>query len=326
MKRSVAAGIAIAVVVVAGALALAIAFGGPRPPPQMPSINDPFKRVDFSDLPALSYYKAEDGSSLAYRRYAAEGPRSSGSVVLVHGSSASSNSMHVLARGFAKAGYAVYALDVRGHGASGTRGEIDYIGQLEDDLDAFTHAIPLEKPATLAGFSAGAGFALRYAGSARQDQFQSYLLLSPFLSQDAPNYRPGSGGWVNVGVPRVVALSVLNGLGIRAFNRLPVTSFALSEQAKQFLTPEYSYALSANFRPQRDYAANLRAVHQPCAVLGGSDDEVFDTAQLEGILRAQGKNWPVVLLPGIGHITLTLDPRAVAAAVTQVDRMRATPA
>ncbi|MEO6030864.1 MAG: alpha/beta hydrolase, partial [Burkholderiaceae bacterium] len=232
-------------------------------------------------------------------------------------------SMHVLAKAFAAAGYAAYALDIRGHGASGPKGKIGYVGQLEDDLDAFTRAVSLPKPSTLAGFSSGGGFVLRFAGSARQDQFQSYLLLSPFLSQNAPNYRPDSGGWVSVGVPRIIALSVLNLAGIRVFNDMSVTSFALNEEAKSFLTPEYSFALAANFRPQSDYEANIRAVHQPCAVVAGTADEAFHTDRLEGIFRKQGKNWPVTLVPGVGHIPLTLEPGAVNAAVEAVKSMRA---
>ena len=44
--------ILIVVAVLAAALGLAIALGGPgKAPPPMSSISDPFKNVDFSDLP-----------------------------------------------------------------------------------------------------------------------------------------------------------------------------------------------------------------------------------------------------------------------------------
>jgi non-heme chloroperoxidase len=306
---------------VIGSLVFAIAFGGPKSQAPMASINDPFKSADFSSLPPLLRYKGEDGTALAYRHYAPASGNPKGSVVLVHGSSASSNSMHLVAKAFAGAGYEAYALDIRGHGASGAKGTIDYIGQLEDDLAAFVKTVSLIKPATLAGFSSGGGFVLRFAGSQRQDAFQNYLLLSPFLSPEAPNYRPGSGGWVNVGIPRVVGLTVLNRLGIRAFSGLPVANFALSEEAKTFLTPTYSFSLAANFQPQRDYEANIRAVHLPVAVVAGASDEVFQTNKLEGIFRKQGQPWSVTLLPGIGHIPLTLDAGALSAAVKAVETM-----
>ena len=201
-------------------LAGALAFGGPTSPPAMASIGQPFDTVDFSALPPLSRYAAGDGAALAYRYYKAAGAGSRrGSVVLVHGSSASSNSMHVLAMAFASAGYDAYALDIRGHGASGVKGTIGYVGQLEDDLEAFVNTVRPARPATLAGFSSGGGFVLRVAGSRRQDDFQNYLLLSPFLSLDAPNARPASGGWVNVGMPRIVAITILSQHGYSRVQR-----------------------------------------------------------------------------------------------------------
>ncbi len=89
------------------------------------------------------------------------------------------------------------------------------------------------------------------------------MLLSPFLSSRAPNSRPDSGGWVNVGIPRIIGLAFLNRLGVRIFNDLPVINFVLSEQAKSFLTSTYAFTLAANFWPLQNYEANIREVHQP---------------------------------------------------------------
>lgn len=242
-------------------------------------------------------------------------------MVLIHGSSGSSNSMHPMAGAFAAAGYHAYALDIRGHGASGTKGRIDHVGQLEDDLAAFMLAVKPAGPVTLVGFSSGGGFALRFAGSARQKLFANYLLLSPFLSPDAPTQRPGSGGWVSVGVPRLVAIAALNRLGVSAFNELPVTRFALSPEAKALLTPSYSFALALNFGPLRDYRANIRAAMQPMALLAGRDDEAFHADRFAEVFEREARDVPVTLLPGIGHIPLTLDTRALQAAVAAVERM-----
>ena len=65
MKRLLVTVLAIVAVLVA-AFGLAIAFGGPREPPPMVSINNPFKNVDFSDLPKVSYFTARDGAKLAF--------------------------------------------------------------------------------------------------------------------------------------------------------------------------------------------------------------------------------------------------------------------
>jgi hypothetical protein len=97
----------------------ALVWGGPGMPAPITSINDPFKSVDFSNMPPLKHYQGADGAKLFYREYMPQGASNKGSAVLVHGSSASSDSMHPMATALSAAGVHVYSLDVRGHGASG---------------------------------------------------------------------------------------------------------------------------------------------------------------------------------------------------------------
>src|SRR5213078_1021997 len=176
--------LALVTVVIAG-VAAAIAFGGPTQPVPMQSVSDPFKGVDFSDVPPIQRYPARDGTQLAYRAYRPAHGTSKGFVALVHGSSARSVSVHPLAKGLAQAGYVVHALDVRGHGESGERGQITFVGQLEDDLEDFMKATKAPGKKSLVGFSAGGGFVLRFAADARRGLFDNYVLLSPFLGLDA---------------------------------------------------------------------------------------------------------------------------------------------
>ena len=301
----------------------AILFGGPRTPQPVSSINDPFSSVDFSDLPAVAQFTARDRTQLAYRRYPSTAATpGEGSVVLVHGSSATSSSMHPMAKTLSAAGYPVYALDIRGHGGSGRKGQIAYIGQLEDDLADFVHAVLPAQPVTLAGFSSGGGFAIRFAGSNQQNLFQSYLLLAPFISQDAPTQRPASGGWTNVGVPRIIAIAILNGFGIKAFNSLPVIRFALSDSARVILTPEYSYALETNFRPNRDYLADLRNMDQPFRILIGENDEVYYPDRFVEVLKQAGRDPAVTIVPAVDHIHLILSPTALKTSVEAVNSLR----
>ena len=320
MKRFLIS-ILVTVAVLVAIAGLAIAFGGPGKPSAMPSINDPFKSVDFSDLPKTSHFMARDGTKLAFGYYPATDVAGKGSVVLVHGSSASGSSMHVMAKGFAAAGYNTYALDIRGHGQSGVKGHIAYTGQLEDDMEDFVHVIKLAQPSTLVGFSSGGGFVLRFAGSSKQKLFSNYLLLTPFISQDAATSRPDSGGWVSVGVPRIIALSVLSRIGVHAFNDLPVIRFALTKENAKLLTPEYSFALALNFGAERDYQANIRAVRKPLRVLVGQNDEVSFADKFAGVFKEAGKDIPVTILPGVDHISLTLNPVAIQAAVNTVEDM-----
>jgi alpha-beta hydrolase superfamily lysophospholipase len=296
-------------------MGVSLLWGGPGTPLPMQSINNPFKSVDFSNMPPLKHYQGADGAKLFYREYTPKGDNIKGSAVLVHGSSASSDSLHPMATALASSGLHVYALDIRGHGASLPKGQIAFVGQLESDLQRFLQAIQVPRPSTLIGFSSGGGFVLRVAASEMQSSFESYLLLSPFLGHTAPNYRPDSGGWVSVGIPRIVALNVLNAVGIRYWNDLPVVRFALTEEVKNFLTPEYGFNLAMNFAVNQDYKLDLHNAKGKVAILAGDADEAFKTQELKGIVQTAGKDWPVQLLPGIGHIPLTLEPTALEAVV-----------
>jgi alpha-beta hydrolase superfamily lysophospholipase len=274
--------------VIMGVGGLAIALGGPGHPVPMPIINSPFKDIDYSDLPPVQFFASRDGSKLAFREYATNQIPVTGSVVLIHGSAARSNNMHVMARAFAQAGYWTCALDMRGRGNSGPRGHIDYIGELENDIEDFMSSVKHPGKTTLAGFSSGGGFALRFAGSERQKLFSNYLLLSPFMGQDAPTYRRNSGGWVRVGMPRAIALTFLNRLGITLLNDLPVVDCALDEASREFFTSQYSFALEENFRPHRDYRADIRSANQPMELLVGQGDEAFHANRFAEVFNAEG--------------------------------------
>ena len=68
--------------------------------------------------------------------------------MLLHGSGASSDSMHPLAQALSKANYTVYAMDMRGHGTTNAKGDIAYIGQLENDLKDFMNVVDPTTPST----------------------------------------------------------------------------------------------------------------------------------------------------------------------------------
>ena len=145
-------------------LAGAIAFGGPGEPAPMASIVDPFKNVDISDLPAPRRVAARDGERLAYRAYAPQGtPR--GSVVLLHGSSASSLGLPCAGQG---AGRRPAWPPIRARHAPATAG-FGHQGPDRRRRPARTtttckgfmrNTQPQRARATLAGFEAGGGFAL----------------------------------------------------------------------------------------------------------------------------------------------------------------------
>ncbi|MDP1567264.1 MAG: alpha/beta fold hydrolase [Polaromonas sp.] len=306
----------VAVALLLLALAAALTFGGPARIAPLTSINQAFAAVDFSAVPPARSYAARDGTSLAWLDYPAPGAaRDTPRIVLVHGSSSRARSLHPLAQALMAAGFDVAALDMRGHGDSGPRGQSAYVGQLEDDVEDFMRAVPHAGPSTLLGFSSGGGFVLRFAGSTRQGLFDRYLLLAPYLRYDAPTARRDHGGWVSVGFPRLFALRVLNAVGLTAWNHLPVLNFGLDDQSRPHLTPTYAYTLANSFGPHDDYLADIRGVRTALRVVVGSDDEIFRAEQFAVVFAAAGRPLPVTLVPGVNHMGVVLDPRAWSAII-----------
>jgi pimeloyl-ACP methyl ester carboxylesterase len=199
----------------AAALIVASLLAAPvRSPPELKSVTACL--VDWSDLPELERFQARDGTELAFRRYQSATIRDERIVVLVHGSAGNSANMHAVGRGLMAAGVRAVALDIRGHGRSGTRGDIGYVGQLEHDLADLIRFLRQSTPDarfTLVGHSAGGGFALRVAGGVMGELFERYVLVAPYLGPFAPTSRPQSANarWAEPNIPRIIALATLNG-------------------------------------------------------------------------------------------------------------------
>jgi len=292
-------------------LAGAIAFGGPKAPPPLTFVRDATVARDRSDLPPLSHYRARDGAALSYRAYPAAG--ATGAAILIHGSAGSSADMHEVAKAVRDAGIDAYALDMRGHGASGRRGDIAYIGQLEDDLADFLDTLDRQGAPprrVIIGHSAGGGFALRVAAEPLGARFLGAILLAPFLGPDAPTTRPDLRGWVGVGTSRLVGLSILNDIGITAFGGLPVLAFAISAGDAAYATPTYSFRLFANFAPHEDWRRDIAAAHGRLVVLAGDADEFFNADRYKQAFAA-ARDVRVEVLHDIGHMGLTGDPSAL---------------
>jgi pimeloyl-ACP methyl ester carboxylesterase len=300
------------IVVVLGALGAVLAFDAPVKPPPLDSIIKPFAHVDFSDLPAVQTYSARDGTKLGYRVYGGDGAQV---VVLIHGSSDDGAGMHPLAKALRDAGASVYVPVLRGHGNSGRNGDIDHIGQLEDDLADFVAVLrPLHSAASfsLIGFSSGGGFVLRVIASPVEKSFDRFIMISPALPRGAPTLRPDAGGWVSVAKPRIIVLAILNRLGVDWFNGLPVVALATSPEAPN-LTSVYSFRLAVDYGAPPDYLAALGHSTKPAALLVGGSDELFLSDRFAPLLKPARPDLPIIVVPGIGHIGMTVTPQGIAA-------------
>lgn len=288
----------------------------PTAPPELRSVSDSRKRVDLSTLPAVGRFQARDGSWLGFRHYPASGPATGRGAIFIHGSSGSSGTVnHALSAALAARGVETWAIDIRGHGTSGTRGDIAYVGQLEDDLAdfvAFLRKTAPDLPLTLLGHSAGGGFALRVAGSPLQDLFVRTVLLAPYLGYDAPTNRPHSGGWANADVPRILGLLVLRKIGFDCCESLPTLAFAVPPHSENILVPAYSDRLMRNFAT-RSYRADLAAANRPVTIFAGAGDEMMIADKYADAAHAVAQSVDVKVIDGVNHMGIVSDPKAVSA-------------
>ena len=307
---------AIFLLTVAAGLGGAIAFSSPGELPRLLAGDSlpGMSTWNMAELPPVQRVMARDGAPLAYRVYPARPDRA---VVLVHGSSSASISMHKTAQALQAAGATVYSISLRGHGGSGTAiGDTSYRSQLDDDLMDFLKATGLTDPKiqrTLIGFSSGGGFVLRAASGANRQAFDAYLAISPYIAQDAPTTRPASGGWASVAVPRVIALTVLDGFGMPWFQGLPVVRFATASGPSENRTPAYSFRLAAAFQLSRDWRREIARIDRPTIVAVGANDELFRAEQYAPLLKELNPQISVEVVPGLGHLDMIAQERACTA-------------
>jgi alpha-beta hydrolase superfamily lysophospholipase len=289
-------------------------------PGELRSVADAARSVDRSTMPTLSRFSARDGTDLAYRHYPARGALAGKIAILVHGSSGSSPAVHALADALAARGVETYAPDIRGHGGSGTRGDIGYPGQLEDDLEdlvALVRKTQPNEPITLLGHSAGGGFALRIASSPIRELFARAVLLAPYLGYDAPTNRPDSGGWASPDIPRIFGLMALRRLGIDCCEHLYALAFAVPPNSEKILASTYSFRLMRNFAT-RGYKADFAAATIPVTLISGANGELMFSDKYADAVHAVAPKVAVRLIEGIDHMGIVGSPKAVAVVADDV--------
>jgi alpha-beta hydrolase superfamily lysophospholipase len=264
---------------------------------------------DYSSLPGLKNFTGRDGTQLAYRHYPAESDKI---VILLHGAGWHSRYFLPLAEFICSEGLAqVYTPDLRGHGLSPKRrGDVEYIGQFEDDLADLIAMIQKDNPNSMlimGGHSSGGGLAIRFAGSQYGQKAKAYLLMSHFLKYNAPTTRLNSGGFAKTYTGRIIGLVMLNNVGIRWFNYLTVMKFNMPERARDGTeTLSYSYRLTMAYAPH-DYEKDLSAITQPLLVIAGTKDETMIYCQYEPVI-SQYTTVQVKLLQGVSHMGLVVSP------------------
>lgn len=236
--------------------------------------------------------------------------------ILIHGSGSESRYLGYLAKSLSDRNQAtVITPDLRGHGRNISNGtDIEYIGQLEDDIEDIIHYAKNNLDAEkiiLAGHSSGGGLVLRYLANNKLAEVDKAIMIAPYLGHDAPTVKPNSGGWVTVGVKRWIGISMLNNIGIKYFNKMPVLFFNRPEAYNDDLqVASYSYRMAVNFAP-KSYANDIKHLNTKSLVLVGENDESFYPNRFEEVFEPAESFVTVKIIPKANHLDIVKNNEAI---------------
>jgi len=276
--------------------------------------------LDFSavrggvETPAIAQVEItiRDGTSIK-ARHLVEPSGNAPLIILVHGSGWHGAQFGGLATALSEKAE-ILIPDLRGHGANPVRrGDVDYIGQLEDDIADIINARAKEgQEIILVGHSSGGGLVVRFAGGEHGHLIDKAVLLAPFLKYNAPTTRGNSGGWAQVLTRRIVGLTMLNAVGIRILNHLTVIQFNMPQAVLDgplgsTATTAYSYRMNTSFAPRSDYLNDV--AHLPTFLLiAGKDDEAFFADKYQPLMEAHTNRGQYRLLDGVSHLAVVDAP------------------
>lgn len=265
---------------------------------------------DAKPLP-LQPVRMRDGYGLMTRNVSSQDDHAP-LVVLVHGSGWHGGQFDGLA---ARLGDVAEVLvpDLRGHGAvPGRRGDVDYVGQLEDDLaDLISARRKPGQKAILLGHSSGGGLVVRFAGGAHGGLIDGAVLLAPFLKYNAPTTREASGGWAHTLTRRIIGLSMLNNVGIRFLDHLVMIQFAMPRAVLEgpqgdTATTAYSWRLNLSYAPRNDYLKDVAAL-PPFLLVAGQADESFVADGYQPLMTPVTDKGRYLVLEGVSHLDVVND-------------------
>ncbi|MBX7222412.1 MAG: alpha/beta hydrolase [Blastocatellia bacterium] len=254
----------------------------------------------------IYWFRVRDGVRLQARHYASDAPLT---VLFLHGVLGSSQECKEICSRIRKETRAeVFALDLRGHGASeGTPGDVAHLSQYEEDVADVLTVLHQCKPGAsiiLAGHSMGGGIVMRYAAARRTPDVAGYLLFAPHLGVNSPTMptetteaKPaGQEPFVKLHLPRTIGLALLNGIGIHLFDAKKTLFFNVPSQ---FPIKAYSFRAMASMAPD-DYRTALTADTKPLLVIVGQKDEAFRAEKFPAVVKLH-PNGKTVLVEGETH-------------------------
>ena len=113
-------------------------------------------------------------------------------------------------------------------------------------------------------------------------------------------------------IPRLLGLTMLNATGIKALNGMATMFFNLSDA-----TSIYSYRAMISSSPA-DYVAALTAVNHPMLIVVGSQDEAFIASNFPDTVAAHSAG-EVVLIENATHNSVYENAGAITAVQTWIE-------
>ncbi|MGC1495550.1 MAG: alpha/beta fold hydrolase [Sulfitobacter sp.] len=304
---------------ITGILALVL-IATNRPVVQEPQDGLDFTSVvgqDLGNIVAPQDIKMRDGYALPVRSYGDTDPHLP-LVIMIHGSGWHGMQFDGLARALAEGAH-ILVPDLRGHGVTPQRrGDVDYIGQFEDDLaDVIKAKVMPGQNVVLLGHSSGGGLVVRFAGGEHGALMDHALLLAPFLHHNAATMRPNAGGWSHVLTRRIIGLSMLNMARITALNHLPIIQFQMPQAVLDgplghTATLAYSYRLNTSYAPRGDYQGDIASLPN-FTLIAGSADEAFIAQEYEPLMTPLTGKGRYLLIPGVTHLPIVDAPETLKA-------------
>lgn len=265
---------------------------------------------DYSGLPDLAQYQARDHAMLTYRYYPST---SNNLMIILHGSGYHSRYLYKLAKNISHNQIAqVITPDLRGHGPQAIKkGDVDYIGQLDDDLDDLVQfCIKTYRPKKIfvAGHSSGGGLTLRLMGNKMRRQANGYILLAPYFSHDAPTTNSKSN-WAKPALIKIIFAHMLNGFGLNWLDHSVTIRFNLPKIYRDGSeTLSYTHAMIASFSPT-DYRADLQKTAQKTLLIVGENDEAMNASEYSKVLP-QNAVFDLTILPKVNHMGIVTNEQS----------------
>lgn len=273
------------------------------------------QQVDQPDQHELTRetYKARDGVELAVLHLKSN-RENAPLLILLHGSSWHGQQFDNMVQNMV--GMAdILVPDLRGHGVNPKRrGDVDYLGQYDDDLADLIKTYAREgQKIVLGGHSSGGGLVVRFAGGPHGNMIDGAIIMAPFLKYNAPTTRPNSGGWAHPLTRRLIGLSMLNNVRISVLNHLIVMQFAMPQQVLDgplghTATLAYSHRLNQSFAPRNDYKQDIAALPK-FILIAGTKDEAFFADQYQPLMQEITDKGSYHLVDGVNHLDIVNAPQ-----------------